>query len=142
MVTMSHAQIESFFQAPRYAVFGTNSPDGPPQLTTVWFLYEGSFAYIGIERSSVKYRNIERNPAVSMCIDGEHPDGHTVVIYGCAEFMETGTPASDNILWRLTRRYHGSDEDTRQYQESVKELDLVLVKVIPQKIVAVDYSSG
>ena len=140
MVNMSHAQIESFFQTPRYAVFGTNSTDGPPQLTTVWFLYEQGFAYIGIERSSIKYRNIEKNPSVSMCIDGEHPDGHTVVIYGRAEVLETGS-TTDDILWRLTRRYHDSDKDTQQYQESVKELDLVLVKVIPQKIVAMDYSS-
>lgn len=140
MVNMSHAQIESFIQTPRYAVFGTNSTGGPPQLTTVWFLYEQGFAYIGIERSSIKYRNIEKNPSVSMCIDGEHPDGHTVVIYGRAEVLETGS-TTDEILWRLTRRYHDSDKDTHQYQESVKELDLVLVKVIPQKIVAMDYSS-
>ena len=117
MVNMSPAQIESFFQTPRYAVFGTNSTGGHPQLTTVWFLYEEGFAYIGIERSSIKYRNI-----------------------GSAEVLETGQ-ATDDILWRLTRRYHDSDKDTHQYQESVKELDLVLVKVIPQKIVAMDYSS-
>ena len=140
MVNMSQAQIESFFQTPRYAVFGTNSPGGPPQLTTVWFLYEQGFAYIGIERSSIKYRNIEKNPSVSMCIDGEHPDGHTVVIYGRADVLETGS-TTDDILWRLTRRYHDSDKDTQQYQESVKELDLVMVKVIPKKIVAMDYSS-
>ena len=130
MVQMSGFQIESFLQTPRYAVFATNSIDGPPQLTTVWFLYESNVLYVGIERSSVKYRNLSRNPGVSMCIDGEHPDGHTVVVYGEAEFMETGT-----------RRYHDSDEEARGYQESVKDLDSVLVKVTPRRIVAMDYGA-
>ena len=141
MVQMSDSQTESFFQTPRYAVFGTNSIDGPPQLTTVWFLYEARVIYVGIERRSVKYRNLARNPGVSMCIDGEHPDGHTVVVYGHAEFLETGTPESDGILWRLARRYHDSDEDAQRYQESVRDLDFVLVKVIPQKLVAMNYGA-
>ena len=73
MVQMSNSQIESFFQTPRFTVFGTNSVDGPPQLTTVWFLYEAGAIYVGIERSSVKYRNLTRDPRVALCIDGEHP---------------------------------------------------------------------
>ena len=141
MVQMSDFQIESFLQTPRYAVFATNSIDGPPQLTTVWFLYESNVLYVCIERSSVKYRNLSRSPGISMCINGEHPDGHTVVVYGKAEFMETGTPDFDGILWRLTRQYHDSDEDAREYQESVKTLDSVLVKVTPRRIVAMDYGT-
>ena len=138
---MSGFQIESFLQTPRYAVFATNSIEGPPQLTTVWFLYESNVVYVGIERSSVKYRNLSRSPDVSMCIDGEHPDGHTVVVYGKAELIEIETPDFDDILWRLTRRYHDSDKDAREYQESVKTLDSVLVKVTPQRIVAMDYGA-
>ena len=84
MVQMSNSQIESFFQTPRFTVFGTNSVDGPPQLTTVWFLYEKRAIYIGIDRQSVKYRNLIRNPQVALCIDREHPDGRTVVVYGLA----------------------------------------------------------
>jgi len=76
-----------------------------------------------------------------MCIDGEHPDGHTVVVYGKAELIEIETPDFDDILWRLTRRYHDSDKDAREYQESVKTLDSVLVKVTPQRIVAMDYGA-
>ena len=55
--------------------------------------------------------------------------------------MEPGTQDFDGILWRLTRRYHDSDEDAREYQESVKNLDSVLVKIIPRRIVAMDYGS-
>ena len=136
MVQMSDSQIESFFQTPRFAVFGTNSAYGPPQLTTVWCL-----VYVGIERRSVKYRNLTRDPRVALCVDGEHPDGRTVVVSGLAEVVEPGTPESDRIAWRLTRRYHDTDEDARRYEESVSDLDSVLIKITPRKIVGLDYGA-
>ena len=141
MVQMSESQVESFFQTPRFAVFGTNSVDGPPQLTTVWFLYEAGALYVGIEKRSVKYRNLHRDPRVALCMDGEHPDGRTVVVYGLAEVLESGTPESDRIAWLLTRRYHDTDEEARRYQESVSDLDSVLIKVTPQRIVGLDYGA-
>ena len=141
MVQMSDSQVESFFQTPRFAVFGTNSVDGPPQLTTVWFLYEAGLVYVGIERRSVKHRNLTRDPRIALCIDGEHPDGRTVVVYGLAEVVESGTPESDRIAWRLTRRYHDTDEEARRFEESVSDLDSVMIKVTPQRIVGLDYSA-
>ena len=139
MVQMSDDRVDSFFQTPRFAVFGTNSADGPPQLTTVWFLYESGIFYVGIERRSVKYRNLTRDPRVALCIDGEHPDGRTVVVYGLAEVLEGGTPESDGIDWRLIRRYHDTDEEARSYEDSVKDMDSVLIKITPRKIVGLDY---
>jgi PPOX class probable F420-dependent enzyme len=141
MVQMSNSQIESFFQMPRFTVFGTNSVDGPPQLTTVWFLYEAGAIYVGIERSSVKYRNLTRDPRVALCIDGEHPDGRTVVVYGLAKALESGTPESDRIAWRIARPYHDTDEEARRYQESISDLDLVLIKVTPQRLVGLDHGA-
>ena len=141
MVQMSESQVESFFQTPRYGVFGTNAADGPPQLTTVWYLYEAGVIYVGIERSSVKFRNLTRDPRVALCIDGEHPDGKTAVVYGLAKVLEEGAPESEGINWRLTRRYHDTDEEARLYQESVSGLDPVLVKVTPKRTVALDYGA-
>jgi len=139
MVQMSDSQVESFFQTPRFAVIGTNSVDGPPQLTTVWFLYEACVIYVGVERRSVKYRNLTRDPRVSLCIDGDHPDGRTVVVYGLAKVLESETPESERIIWCLTRRYHDTDEDARRYQESISDLDLRLIKITPQKLVGLDH---
>ncbi len=141
MVQMPQSQVQSFFETPRFAVFGTNSVDGPPQLTTVWFLYESGAVYIGIERASVKYRNLARDPRMALCIDGEHPDGRTVVVSGVAEIIEPGAPEFDQINWRLVRRYHDSDDEARQYQESMRDVDSVLVKMTPDRIVGLDYGA-
>jgi PPOX class probable F420-dependent enzyme len=142
MVQMSDSEIESFFSTPRFAVFGTRSVDGAPQLSTVWFLYESRTVYVGIERRSVKYRNLIRNPLVALCIDGEHPDGRTVVVYGHAEVLELGASDTDRIAFRLTRKYRDTDEEARRYIDSTSHLDSVLIKVTPQRIVGLNYGAA
>ena len=136
---MSDSQIESFFRTSRFAVFGTNSADGPPQLTTVWFLYEEGPVYVGIERRSVKYRNLTRDMRVALCVDGEYPDGRTVIMHGLAQILESGTAEYDQIVWRIIRRYHDTDEEALRYAESTSEMDSVLVKIRPQRIFGLDH---
>ena len=77
MVQMSMKDMEVFLSEPRNATFATVSPNQSPQLTTVWFLYEQKIFYFGIERSSVKHKNIKKNSNVAACIDGDFPDGRT-----------------------------------------------------------------
>ncbi len=62
-------------------------------------------------------------------------------MYGLAEVVESGTPESDRIAWRLTRRYHDTDEEARRFEESVSDLDSVMIKVTPQRIVGLDYGA-
>ena len=138
MVQMSQPVLDEYLHTPRYAVFGTNSADGPPQLTTVWFLYEDGYFYFDIARRAVKCRNLTRDPRVAACVDDEHPGGRSVTVYGRAEVIEQGTPEVDEIVWRLMRRYHESDEETETYREVELAQDMVLIKVTPDRIVALD----
>ncbi len=139
MVQMPNSLVESFFQTPRYAVFGTVSDRDIPQLSTVWFLYELETIYVGIEKNSAKYRNLAKNSNVALCIDGEHPDGRTVTVYGSAEIIEPTASDYDLIVWRLIRRYHETDVDAQRYQESVKDMDSVLLRIVIRRVVAMDY---
>lgn len=140
MTEMSREEIEQFLQQPRHAVVGTNPADGPPHLTPVWFLYERRRIYLGIERRSVKYRNLTRDNRISICVDAGHPDGRTVMAYGRAEIEETGTPEVDDIMWRLTRHYHKTEEEAREYKESVSDLDFVLVSMTLSKVITQDFN--
>ena len=140
MWQMSTTQLQSFFETPRFAVFGTNRSNGFPHLSTVWFLYQKSFIYVVIEKGSVKYRNIKQDPRVTICINGEHPNGQTVVVYGKVEIMDTEQEETNRISWDLTRRYHDSNKAARCYQESVKNIDSVILKLTPYKIIARDFS--
>ena len=78
MATMSSAQIETFLQAPRHAIVGTNSADGPPQLSPVWYVYAQGRLYISAGPGTAKCRNLQRDPRISVCIDGCFPDFDSV----------------------------------------------------------------
>ena len=50
------------------ANLGTVMPNGAPQVTPVWFDYDGKFFRVNSAKGRVKDRNMRRNPAVSLAI--------------------------------------------------------------------------
>ncbi|MFK8845088.1 pyridoxamine 5'-phosphate oxidase family protein [Streptomyces sp. Ac-502] len=52
----------------------TLRPNGSPHVTPVWFVFVHGTWWIGADRASVKLRNIENDPRVSLALeDGEAP---------------------------------------------------------------------
>ncbi len=138
---MSQDQIEDFLQAPRFAIVGTNRVNGAPQLTPVWYLYENGRIYVSMSVESAKYRNLCRDPRIGICIPGAHPDARAVMIYGTADLFTENTARHDDIHWRLTRRYHDSDEEAQAFIDSLPtEEDSALAVVTPDKVIAEDYN--
>ena len=134
---MSQAQVEEFLQAPRFAIVGTNRVKGPPQLTPVWYLYENGRLYVSIFVKSAKYRNLHRDPRISLCIAGEHPDARAVMIYGTVELIQEDSAWFNEICWRLVRRYYDSDEEAQSYLDAeAVGGDSALAVVGPDKIMA------
>ena len=104
----------------------------------MWYLHHGGDFYFDIERRTAKYRNIMRDPRVSACIDGESPEDRSVVVYGSAEVLEKGAPEVDEIARQMVRRYIADEDEARSYEAQVGHLDTVIIKVSPQRIVALD----
>ena len=138
---MSQAQVEQFLQVPRFAIVGTNRVNGPPQLTPVWYLYENGRIFVSMSIGSAKYRNLRRDPCIGICIPGVHPDARAVMIYGTVDLIPEDTALYDDIDWRLTRRYHDSDEEAQAYIDSLPtEEESALAVVTPDKVIADDYN--
>ncbi len=140
MTTMTSPQIEEFLDAPRHAVVGTNTVDGPPQLSPVWYVYDDGRLYISVLAGSAKHRNLQRDPRISLCVDGCYPDFRTVIIHGSAELVPTGHTLQEEMHWRIIRKYHETEEDARRYLEATREEQSVLIVVIPHKIISQDYN--
>ncbi len=115
--------------------------NGAPQLTPVWYLYENGRIYVSMSVNSAKYRNLRRDPRIGICIPGVHPDARAVMIYGTVDLIPEDTALYDDIDWRLTRRYHDSDEEAQAYIDSLPtEEESALAVVTPDKVIAEDYN--
>ena len=72
---------------PLNAIVAVSRRAGGPQLTPVWFYWDGEAFFFSTTRSREKYKNIKRNPEISLIVDDLA--AHTyVAAYGRAEIVE------------------------------------------------------
>jgi PPOX class probable F420-dependent enzyme len=69
--------------------------DGQPQPSPIWFLWEGESCLFYSQRGRQKLRNIERNPLVSLHLDGDGRGGDVVIVWGEARVSED--PPADQV---------------------------------------------
>ena len=119
---------------PRTAVLGTVRADGRPHVAPIWFDLDGDTLMFTTGESTVKGRNMLRDPRVSLCIEEEDPPFHFVLIEGTSE-LTADDP--DLLYWatRLGGRYMGADRAEEYGQRNAVEGEL-LVRVTPQRVVA------
>ena len=140
MPEMTQSQIEEFLKAPRHAIVGTRGADGAPQLSPVWYVYEGGRMVISVGPGSAKYRNLKRDPRITVCVDGGFRDYRAVIIYGTAEIIEPGGPRQEEWRLRIIRQYHDSDEEARQYAESTAAEPAAIAVITPQRVLSQDFN--
>jgi PPOX class probable F420-dependent enzyme len=132
---MTNEEYKSFMlDRARTAILATVRTDGRPHTAPIWFDLEGDALVFTTGESTVKGRNMRRDPRVSLCIDEEEPPFHFVVIEGNSEL----TAEDSDLLYRATRiggRYMGADRADEYGRRNAVEGEL-LVRVTPQKVVA------
>lgn len=140
MAAMSDAQIAEFMAPPRHAIIATNRAGGPPQLSPVWYIYEAGRLYISAGLNTVKVRNLRQDPAVSVCVDGGHPDARYVICQGTIQILEPGDPLQEEMRWRIIRHYYEEEAEARRYYESMRDSPSVLLVLKPDKISSQDFN--
>jgi PPOX class probable F420-dependent enzyme len=139
-MTMTQVQIEEFLASPRHAVLATKRRDGAPQISPVWYLYDQGRFYISASVETAKHHNVRRDPRLSLCIDGCHPDARAVVVHGSATVLEPDDPQAPEIRWRIIRRYYETEEDARRYVETTRGMRSALLIVTPEKMISQDFN--
>ncbi len=140
MAQMTQAQIDAFLAPPRHAIIATNRIDGPPQLSPVWYIYEGGKLYISAGVNAVKVQNLRRDPRVTICVDAGHPDARYVILQGAITILEPGDPLQDPTRWRIIRHYYETEAEARRYYESIRNSPSVLLVLTPDKIISQDFN--
>ena len=121
--------VESFLAASRNATMATIRANGTPQLTPVWFVWDGEQFIISITTERAKYKNLVRDARMSLCIDDVTGFGY-VTAEGKVEIREQD-------IWEDTRKilvkYQG-EEGGAEYLERMKTEPRVLVVMKPTRM--------
>jgi PPOX class probable F420-dependent enzyme len=134
MIPTSHADL---VEGPIVVALVTMMPDGQPQATAVWLLYDGTHLLVVTGRDRQKYRNMKERPLVTiMALDPKNP-GRYLEIRGKVEEItaEGAIPTLDIMaqLYEGTPKYYGYLEPA----EDEGKQPLVLCKIRPTKVVVV-----
>ena len=87
--------VRQFLATQRNLVMSTVRADGSPQISPVWYRFDGQAFIISTTKATAKWRNVQRDPRVALCVD-EPDTGRMVVAYGRAEL-------ADEAIWETTR---------------------------------------
>jgi PPOX class probable F420-dependent enzyme len=156
MTTMSKDELISFLrQGTLTAKLATVKEDGSPHVVPLWFVLDDEDNIIfGTETSSVKGKNIQRDPRVSICVDYQEYPYSFVTIFGEAEcFMRylAGPDKEDkkvlddsndflNWMRKISARYVGSEKADRYAKRNTTEgavlYRLKFQHIVSEKVIA------
>src|SRR3954468_15853932 len=94
--------------APLLAHLATIGPNGEPQSNPVWFVWHDEQLLIGMEPDRQKYRNLQREPRLSISIVDPLNPGRYLEIRGCV--VEFDRDPAEARLRLIIRKYTGVDE--------------------------------
>jgi PPOX class probable F420-dependent enzyme len=90
------------------AALATVMPDGSPQVTPVWFDFDGKRLRVNTAKGRVKERNMQEGSRVAlMIVDPENPYRYVQVRGRVAVATETG---ADEHINSLAKKYLGQDK--------------------------------
>jgi PPOX class probable F420-dependent enzyme len=135
--TMSEAEVRAFLASvpPHTGKLATIRADGRPHLAPIWFVVDddGSIVF-NTGESTVKGRNLARDPRVSLCVDDERPPFSFVVLEGTVELSDD---LDEVRRWaaRIGGRYMGADR-AEEYGARNGVPGELLVRLRPSHVVS------
>ncbi len=133
---MGHDEYIQFLQqGTRTAKIATTQLDGRPHVVPVWFVLDGDAIVFMTGEVTVKGKNLQRDPRVTICVDDESPPYAFVMIEGTVT-MAPNSPAMLEWSIRIARRYMGDDKAETFGKRNAVDGEL-LVRVTPTKVIAV-----
>lgn len=125
---MDLTDARDFLAAHGRAVMHTTRADGGPQLSpVVATVDDAGRAIVSTRATSVKVRNLERDPATSLCVFTDQFFGPWVRIDGIAHIVRL--PEAMDLLIDYYRRVAGEHDDWDDYRRAMDEERRVLLRI-------------
>jgi PPOX class probable F420-dependent enzyme len=110
----------------------TMGPDGTPQPSPIWFLWDGETALVYSQPKTPKLRHIAANPRVSLHLDGNGRGGDIVILTGDARIDDATPPAND--LPAYVTKYADGIQGIGHTPESFAQAYSVPIRFTPSKL--------
>jgi PPOX class probable F420-dependent enzyme len=115
-------------QKKTFAQLATIMRDGSPQVTPVWWEFDGTHVVINSAKGRTKDLNMRRNPNVALNIqDPDNPYRHLSLKGKVVEITENG---ADAHIDKLSKKYTGKEPYPNRRPGEVR----VIYKILPEKI--------
>ena len=111
-----------------FAHLGTSMKDGAPQVTPVWFSFDGTHILLNSAKGRLKDRNMRARPKVALSIlDPDNPYRYLQIMGKVVEVTEAG---GDAHIDALAKKYLGKDTYPWRAPDEVR----VIYKVAIEKV--------
>jgi PPOX class probable F420-dependent enzyme len=138
--TMTPQEVGAYLNEVQIANMATLRRDGSPHLAPIWYEYDGEKLYITTGSSSVKVRNIKRDPRVMVSVAVPEEPYRYVLIEGRAEVTTTDV---EKTTLSVCVRYQGQERGSNFAREILESGEAAVVVVHPTRIISwMDEGSG
>jgi nitroimidazol reductase NimA-like FMN-containing flavoprotein (pyridoxamine 5'-phosphate oxidase superfamily) len=129
----------SFLEEVRLCHWATIGPDGLPRVRPLWYLYaDRSFWFTTRMQTRRTGADLEAGSPVALSIASEGRPYRAVIAFGMPEVWEEDR---EGWLERIATRY-GEAEGRRWLAGALKEPDRVVLRLVPDRVLAWDYGRG
>ena len=128
MAAIITQQFRDLLTKKAFASLATVMADGSPQVTPVWFDFDGTHLRVNSAKGRVKDRNMRRNGRVALSIlDPENPYRHVAIRGRVEEITEAG---ADAHIDSLSKKYLGQDRYPNRRPGEVR----VIYRIRPERV--------
>ena len=121
-------EFKDLFGKVAYANIATVMPDGTPQVTPVWFDYDGNYLRVNSAKGRVKDKNMRRNKNVALSI--QDPDNAYRYLAVRGKVDDITEEGADAHIDSLAKKYLGKDK----YPFRGPGEERVIYKIRPEKV--------
>ena len=128
MAAIIPQQFRDLLTKKAFASLATVMADGSPQVTPVWFDFDGTHLRVNSAKGRVKDRNMRRNGRVALSImDPENPYRHLAIRGRVEEITEAG---ADAHIDSLSKKYLGKDRYPNRRPGEVR----IIYRIRPERV--------
>ena len=121
------SDLAPLLERPLFASLGTIRPDDTVQVNPMWFLYDGEHLRFTHTTKRAKFRNLQRNPSMSLMIFD--PDDPQIYIELRGRLVEVVPDPEGRLYVRLGQRYGNPGQEPPPDKADRVELVMSVDKV-------------